>query len=107
MDGRRLVAVVIRGGEEQNPAYRPTRSPLKLSVPRERSVCLTNRLVQFLQRAVELLARGARQLVLTGIQQAVGEGVFARRVRDLGLLAQMRPAHHAVLMVAKQGLDVL
>jgi hypothetical protein len=26
MDGRRLVAVVVRGGEEQNPAYRPTRS---------------------------------------------------------------------------------
>jgi hypothetical protein len=27
MDGRRLAAVVIRGGEGQNPAYRPTRSP--------------------------------------------------------------------------------
>src|SRR6516165_6633231 len=77
-------------------------------MPRERtSVRLTNRLVQFLQRAVELLARAARQLVLAGIQQAVGEGVFARRVSGLGLLTQMRPAHDAVLMVAKQGLDVL
>jgi len=27
MDGRRLAAVVLRGGAEQNPAYRPAHPP--------------------------------------------------------------------------------
>src|ERR1700741_5151164 len=98
MDGRRLVAVVIRGGERQNPAYRTTRSPLAR---------LAHRLVQLFQGTVQLPTGISGHVVFLCVEQSVGEGVLARGPGRICLLTQMRSADDAVLMVAKQALDVL
>src|SRR4029450_9198458 len=100
MDGRRLVAAVVRGGEGQNPAYRPTHPPARLSR-------LAYRPVQHPQRVVELLAGAPRQVVLQLVEQPIGKGVLACGLRGLGLAAQMGTADHTVLMVTVQRLDRL
>src|SRR5258705_13910819 len=66
-----------------------------------------HRLVEFAERAVELPTATLGQVGLLLVEQTVREGVFAGGVRGFGLLNQMLPADHAVLMVTEQRLDGL
>ena len=75
-----------RGGGEQNPAYRPTRPPLGRGFS---AVSLRTGFGEFAQRGIELLTAALGQLGLPLIEQTVGEGVLAGRMRSFGLLNQM------------------
>ena len=108
MDGRRRAAVVSRGGAEQNPAYRPTRPPLPVLVAGlSQGFAPTHHLSSLRSAASQLLAATLGQVGLLLIEQAVGEGVLARRVRGFGLVTEMLAADHAVLVIAEQRLDGL
>src|SRR5258707_1750056 len=76
--------------------------PRKKSAPR-----FAHRLVQFAQLDVELPTATLGQVGLLLVEQTVREGVFAGGVRGFGLLNQMLPADHAVLVITEQRLDRL
>ena len=104
MDGRRLVAVVVRGGEGQNPAYRPTR-PRK---PSDLHLYPSDRLgPQWVRSKSEhRIDRVSRPVVRIRPQMAVGvqcldrAGVTEARLNCLHALPV--PDQQACVVVAKR-----
>lgn len=70
------------------------------SAPGGLNPCFADRLVEFAQRGFKLLPAALGQVGFLLVEQTVGEGVLAGGVRGYGLLDQMFPADHAVLMIA-------
>jgi hypothetical protein len=88
MDGRRLAAVVVRGAERQNPAYRPTHPPRLADL---HSQLVASSIVR--SKSEHRINRVSRPVVGIGPQVAVGvqcldsAGVTETRLNRLHALA--------------------